>query len=132
MHDAGAAPWPIASASFDLVLGLQCWEHFGARDSGRQAVAFAEARRVAGPAGRVLLSLPYRWESANALHRGIDEDVIATWTCGGVPERVIRVRAVPTRQRWIGLWRGESDEAGQRGRWERERGERSNGDREAK
>lgn len=107
LHDAGAAPWPLVGA-VELVLGLQCWEHLGPRESGRQAVAFAEARRVAGPDGHVLLSFPYRWQRANAMHRDIDDDVIAAWTSGVTPERAIRVRAVPHRQRWIGLWQGEA------------------------
>lgn len=104
LHDAGAVPWPIPDASYDLVLGLQCWEHF----DGRQAVAFAEAMRVAGPRGHVLLSIPYRWTRTNAMHRGIDMRRIREWTCAETTVRRIHVRKPEERQRMLLLFRGGS------------------------
>lgn len=102
VHDAGAAPWPVPSESYDLVIGLQCWEHF----KGRQAAAFGEALRVAGADGHVVLSLPYLWTNTNAIHRGIDDERILSWTRGVEPERRVHVRNPKDRQRMILLYRG--------------------------
>lgn len=101
-HDAGVVPWPIESGAYDLVLGLQCWEHF----DGRQSLAFVEACRVASPRGHVLLSFPYLWRNATAEHRGIDARRIREWTCAVDPVRKILVRQPINRQRLIALFRG--------------------------
>lgn len=102
LHDAGKAPWPIESGAVDLVLGLQCWEHF----AGRQRLAFREAMRVAGRRGRVLISVPYLWVDADAVHRGIGDARIREWTCGVEPVRRIHVREPVKRNRMILLFRG--------------------------
>jgi SAM-dependent methyltransferase len=102
LQDAGSAPWPIESGSFDLVLGLQCWEHFGSK----QLIAFNEARRVAGHAGHVLISVPYHWRDTNATHRGIGNGKIARWTDSAEPIRRIKVSKPEHRQRVILLYSG--------------------------
>ena len=102
VHDAGVAPWPIASGSYDLVLGLQCWEHF----RGRQAEAFREAMRVAGPEGHVLLSVPFMWRRTNATHAGIGVSRIREWTLGVEPERRLLVKKPEARKRMVLLFRG--------------------------
>src|SRR5690606_31755354 len=94
-HDAGAAPWPAKDGSYDLVLALQCWEHF----EGRQTTAFQEAVRVAGPGGHVLISFPYRWQNTNATHRGIGVRRIREWTCEREPVRRVLVRKPEGRAR---------------------------------
>lgn len=101
-HDAGVTPWPLADGSHELVIGLQCWEHF----DGRQAIAFREALRVAGRNGHVLISAPYRWTHTNAVHRGIGMRRIQKWTCGHEVLRRIHVRRPVGRQRMILLFRG--------------------------
>lgn len=101
-HDAGAAPWPVASGAYNLVLGLQCWEHF----DGRQLVAFREAQRVAGPEGHVLISIPYRWRKTNATHRGIDDAKVAEWTGHAEIVKRKRVREPADRERLVLLYRG--------------------------
>lgn len=102
LQDAGTAPWPIASGSFALVLGLQCWEHFG----GAQLAAFQEAQRIAGPSGHVLISVPYLWRDTNATHRGIGRSTISEWTGGAKPLRTIRVKQPASRHRLILLYPG--------------------------
>lgn len=105
-HDATRAPWPIASGAYDLVLGLQVWEHLGPHGSGGQEQAFREALRVSR--GHVLLSFPFKWARASPAHHGIGWRRIQRWTCGVHPERWIRCTTPHHRQRVIGLWRGES------------------------
>lgn len=104
LRDAGVVPWPIPDGAFELVTGLQCWEHF----EGSQAPAFLEALRVAGPSGHVLLSLPYRWENTTRAHRGIDELRIREWTSGRHAVRRLHVEKPEHRQRLILLFRGEA------------------------
>ncbi len=102
-HDAGVAPWPCVPGSYDLVVGLQCWEHF----NGRQHIAFAEALRAASPAGHVLISVPYLWTKTNAEHRGIGTARIRQWTLGRNPIRRVLVRTPATRKRLILLFSGK-------------------------
>lgn len=102
VHDAGAAPWPIASGSYDLVIGLQCWEHF----EGRQQDAFREAMRVAGPGGHVLLSVPFMWRRTNATHSGIGVARIREWTLGVEAKRRLLVKKPEDRKRMVLLFRG--------------------------
>lgn len=102
VHDAGAVPWPIASGSYDLVLGLQCWEHF----RGRQAEAFREAMRVAGPEGHVLISVPFMWRRTNATHSGIGVARIREWTLGVEAKRRLLVKKPEDRKRMVLLFRG--------------------------
>jgi SAM-dependent methyltransferase len=102
LHDAGATPWPVASASYDLVLALQCWEHF----EGRQEAAFLEAARVAGPSGHVLISFPFRWTRTNKTHAGIGVSRIREWTAGATPVRRLLVKRPEHRKRMLMLFRG--------------------------
>lgn len=100
IHDAGETPWPCTEA-FDVVVGLQSWEHLG----GHQRAAFAAALAC----GRhVLLSLPYRWVQASPAHRGIDDETIARWTLARAPLERVHVTRPRGRERVLLLFQGEA------------------------
>lgn len=72
--DASLTPWPIASDSYDLFIGLQVFEHL----EGNQVAAFNEVRRIAR---RAILSFPYLWNCPHdPVHHMIGADVISAWT----------------------------------------------------
>ena len=92
LHDAGAAPWPIKTNSYDLVIALQVWEHL----RGRQREAFEELRRCTRYA---ILSLPYRWRHSNAWHNGIDDARVREWSGGWPWTESITVPQLPIHRR---------------------------------
>lgn len=88
IHDASVTPWPIATKAYDVVVGLQVWEHL----EGGQKRAFHECHRVAKYA---LLSFPFEWKCRNAkhcrnVHCEVDDSVIKYWTAGW-----------PVKESWI-------------------------------
>ncbi len=88
-HDAIVKPWPVIDKAYDLLLGLQVWEHL----DNKQSLAFREAVRVSN---HIILSFPYMWECLDGRpqyrsHHMIDEDVISDWTLGIKPRKVIRI-----------------------------------------
>lgn len=76
--DASKTPWPLEDDRYDLVVACQVLEHLGPD----QPAVFREMSRV----GRhVILTLPYRWHCPGDLHNGIDDDMVAKWTCQKTP-----------------------------------------------
>lgn len=89
LHDATIIPWPIENKKYDLFIALQVWEHL----DGKQKEAFQEVIRTSRMA---ILSFPYMWncpkDNANyPEHHMIDEKIIADWTLGIEPKKVIRI-----------------------------------------
>ena len=85
-HDLSKIRWPIPDFSYDLLIGLQVWEHLG----DKQADAFREVMRVAKKA---ILSFPYKWDCPHDLmHHMIDEEKIARWTLNVKPVKVIQAQ----------------------------------------
>lgn len=104
LHNARQMPWPMADGAYELVVGLQVFEHLGPRDSGNQERAFAEITRVAS---RAVLSFPYKWAGGeDNWHAGIDLDVIRRWALGQRPDRTIRAGVLDRRAgtRIICIW----------------------------
>jgi len=72
--DARELPWPFPDKSYDVVVGLQIFEHI----NPLQKEVFKEIERVAD---YCILSLPYKWDDPGSPnHSGIDEEVIFNWT----------------------------------------------------
>lgn len=93
--------WPVTARDskmwpdnwFDAFVALQVWEHLD-----KQAEAFREVMRISKYA---ILSFPYKWprgKGHDKLHVGIDDRVIARWTCGVKPveKKLIHHRMVIT------------------------------------
>lgn len=89
IHDAGKVPWPIKTCSYELVIGLQVWEHLGKVDDDEklsgwfdqiQAIAFREIHRVA-KGGRAILSFPFHSAASDVRHALCNEETIRRWTC---------------------------------------------------
>lgn len=79
LHDARRTPWPV-DRRYDLLIGLQVWEHLGPH----QTAAFREMRRVAD---HVMLSVPFLWHAPHdPEHGGIDHQTVLRWS-GGVPPK---------------------------------------------
>ena len=77
-HDATEKPWPIKDKEYDLVIGLQVWEHLG----NKQCRSFREAMRVGK---QLILSFPYQWDCPKdnpnyPEHHKIDDELIYDWT----------------------------------------------------
>jgi len=36
----------------------------------------------------VILSFPYKWNHGDHMHKGIDDEKIAEWTCGKEPDEI--------------------------------------------
>lgn len=84
LHDAGLVPWPWKIKGYQLIIGLQVWEHL----DGRQRDAFQEACQCAE---YLLLSFPLEWNvPADPIHHNITREQIDHWTFGRTPieERV--------------------------------------------
>ena len=86
-HDAGVRPWPMNGKVYDLIVGLQVWEHLEGRqrDATREALSRTQY---------LLLSFPYRWRDSPGRspgHADIDRDTIMVWTCGRDPIETLRV-----------------------------------------
>ncbi|MEA3226679.1 MAG: hypothetical protein U9Q07_12080 [Planctomycetota bacterium] len=75
LHDAGDTPWPFAETAFRVVVACQVWEHL----AGRQAQAFAEARRVAD---LFVMTVPWYWVDGEEAHRDIGVDTVRQWSGG--------------------------------------------------
>jgi hypothetical protein len=88
LHDAGVAPWPVADKAYDLLVGLQVWEHL----RGRQVIAFREAMRVAKAA---VLSFPLEWPGKTT--HNVTEAMIREWTLGRHPAHRAIVRDIHER-----------------------------------
>lgn len=89
LHDATEKPWPIKDKQYDLVLGLQVWEHL----DNKQSRSFRELMRTSKMA---ILSFPYIWncpkDNANyPAHHLIDEELIGDWTLNVGPEKIIKI-----------------------------------------
>jgi hypothetical protein len=89
LHDGTVTPWPIQDKEYDVFIALQVWEHL----VGRQKEAFNEVMRISKMA---ILSFPYMWDcprnNANyPEHHMIDEKIIADWTLGVEPIKVIKI-----------------------------------------
>ena len=84
VHDATVAPWPLGDKAYDLFVALQVFEHL----KGRQAIAFAEVRRVARHA---IISLPIDWvlEDTRNAHHGLTEERARSWFLPVEPTRVV-------------------------------------------
>lgn len=84
VHDATAAPWPVADKAYDLFVALQVFEHLGTK----QPVAFAEVRRVARHA---ILSLPIDWDLKDKTnsHYMISHERVLSWFAPVAPSRVV-------------------------------------------
>lgn len=83
----------ISDNFFDAFIALQVWEHLD-----KQAEAFREVMRISKYA---ILSFPYKWprgKGHDKRHVGIDDRVIARWTCGVRPieKKLIHHRMVMT------------------------------------
>ena len=107
IHDATIVPWPIKEKEYDVFIALQVWEHL----EGKQKEAFNEVMRVSKMA---VLSFPYMWDcpkdNANyPEHYMIDEKIIADWTLGVEPQKVIIIprtgEKVSKGPRIIYFWR---------------------------
>lgn len=104
-HDVGIAPWPTTNAEcgvgkpYDLVMGLQVWEHLGSHDPGeKQQIAFREALRLAW---NIILSFPLGWDCPeDPTHHGITREKIRRWTLDVEPTAEVVVS-----KRLICLWR---------------------------
>jgi hypothetical protein len=102
LHDARKMPWPVRR-HYDLVIGLQVWEHL----RGAQRRAFRETVRL----GRyVLLSFPYEWENADEIHEGISFKKIRWWTCQHPMMRCVVVDQGTKRSRMICLFRASKNQ----------------------
>jgi len=89
LYDATEKSWPINDKEYDLVLGLQVWEHL----SNKQSRAFREVIRISHTA---ILSFPYLWNCPKTSknypeHHDIDEDLIADWTLHKEPKEIIKI-----------------------------------------
>lgn len=93
VHDGGDIPWPIDTYSYDLVIGLQVWEHFGKINGTDnlagwfdqiQALAFRELYRIA-KGGKAILSFPFHLAASNTRHALCNEATIQRWTCHHPP-----------------------------------------------
>lgn len=74
--NAGCPTWPVKDKTYDLLIGLQVWEHLGEN----QHVAFSEACRVSK---WILLSFPFKWNCPkDKIHHGIGPEKISSWTNG--------------------------------------------------
>jgi hypothetical protein len=93
VHDATAAPWPVADGQYDLFVALQVFEHLGAR----QDVAFSEVARVARHA---ILSLPIDWEMADPrnVHHHVAHERVLSWFAPHTPTRIIEGTAAPKKR----------------------------------
>ncbi len=93
VHDATVAPWPIADKAYDLFVALQVFEHL----KGKQAIAFAEVRRVARHA---IISLPIDWvlEDTRNAHHGLTEERARSWFQPVEPSRVVLGNAGPKKR----------------------------------
>ena len=83
VHDATRSPWPVGDRSYDLFVALQVFEHL----KGKQALAFAEVRRVARHA---IISLPIDWvmDDPRDCHHQISHERALEWFHPVVPTRV--------------------------------------------
>ena len=108
-RDAGNCPWPIDAGQYDVVIGLQVFEHLGrllpddtliGNYGTIQPVVFREAQRVAQR--RVVLSFPFEWDVGNMRHDAIDRETIGDWTCGVPP-----IHSEIVGNRFVGVWPGE-------------------------
>lgn len=95
-HDARIIPWPMADKAYDVVIGLQVWEHLG----DWQLLAFREAVRVARHA---VLSFPLEWKDSDSIHDGITRETIAGWTDHRQPRETV-VCGSGTRKRLVCWW----------------------------
>ena len=77
VRDANDLPWPIADKQYDLVIGLQVFEHLL-----KHKYIFQEIERISK---HCILSFPYKWREYKNHHGGIDESVIKYWTCNYTP-----------------------------------------------
>jgi len=89
VHDGTVSPWPMEDKSYDLVIGLQVFEHF----DNKQTRAFREVKRIAK---RAILSFPYLWSGASdkpihRAHNDIDRQLIDDWTLNVEPQKVIEI-----------------------------------------
>lgn len=87
--NATEKPWPVADKSYDLFIALQVWEHL----DNKQARAFREVVRSSRQA---ILSFPLMWDCPKdnpnyPEHHMIDEELIADWTLGIKPVKVINI-----------------------------------------
>ena len=88
VHDARVFPWPIADGAYSLFIGLQVLEHLGAPDSGVQALAFLEVRRIAKSA---IISVPYHWTRSKSVdHNSIGIRTVLEWS-GIEPDHICTV-----------------------------------------
>jgi len=104
--NATEKPWPVADKAYDLLIGLQVWEHL----DNKQTRAFREVMRVSRQA---ILSFPFMWncpkDDANyPEHHLIDKELIADWTLNVKPQRIVEVprtgEEVSKGPRLIYLW----------------------------
>lgn len=102
-HNAAETPWPFQDRTFDMVVGLQVWEHLTYHGKGAQELAFKELMRVGR---RAILSFPYLWETKDKdnCHYMIDKDRINEWTCGVPPCEVVEIGAGSRCPRLIYRW----------------------------
>ncbi len=93
IHDATAAPWPIADEHYGLFVGLQVFEHL----PGMQKVAFREVCRVARHA---IISLPIDWEMDDPknVHHRISREKALSWFEPMTPTRVEMGNAGPRKR----------------------------------
>ena len=83
IHDATAAPWPIADGHYGLFVGLQVFEHL----ADMQNMAFREVCRVARHA---IISLPIDWEMDDPknVHHRISREKALSWFEPMTPTRI--------------------------------------------
>ena len=91
-HDATVKPWPFKDNAYDLVVALNVFEHL----DNKQSRAFRQTMRVARAA---ILSVPHGWTGGKArwmhrIHRDIDRELVADWTLGVEPCRVVEIPRV--------------------------------------
>ena len=89
LMDLTKVPWEIETGKYDMFMALQVWEHLG----NNQSECFSEAIRISK---NVLLSFPYQWKGRDAIHSGINDEVISRWTNNFpiISQEVIRGRKV--------------------------------------
>jgi len=94
LHDLNKIPYKwFTDNCFDCSCGLQVFEHLE-----NQPAIFKELCRISK---NVVLSFPYKWNHGDHMHKGIDEDKIAEWTCHVEPDEIVLIK-----NRIIYFWKG--------------------------